>query len=105
MSWLAHNAALAIVTHSHMMRWPRFSLTLEVSSSSRLSLSNLQQINRMPINRAFSYMFKNLLLFALLAFGDIRSALADDSFLRLKNLEKTEVSDFICASNGLAIRP
>jgi len=46
-------------------------------------------------------MFKNLTLFALLAFGDVRSAPVDKSFFRLKNLEKTEDSDLICASKGL----
>ena len=50
-------------------------------------------------------MFKNLPLFALLDFGDVRSAPADKSFLRLNNLEKTDDSDFICASKGLGIRP
>jgi hypothetical protein len=107
MSSLAHNAALAVVTHSHMIRWPRFSLTSEASSSSRLSLSNLQRSLecQQQIDRKWTCMFKNLPLFALLDFGDVRSAPADMSFLRLKNQEKTDDSDFICASNGLGIRP
>jgi hypothetical protein len=51
------------------------------------------------------YMLKNLPFVAPLDLGDVRSAAAGTSFLRLKNREKTDVSALICASNALGMRP
>ena len=77
-----------------------FFLALVIAKPAQIKMSAEQKCITMRF-----YMLKNFPLLALLALGDVRSAAGGISFLRLKILENTVVSDLICASNALGIRP